>query len=359
MKKYTTIGILLLGVFFFSGCSLLSSSKNSDSSLGSSKAEASSFLKTTDGGKTWEAKVKISDTQNISSADILSLAIDSKNTNIIYAGSASNGLLVSKDGAETWQKLNFPTTKIYGLAIDKLNGQNIYASGVYNSRAKIYKSANSGTDWQEIYTEPANGTIITSLAMSQSNSQLLYVGTDQGAIFSSGDGGQTWKNIFKAENAVVGISFSSDNSTAYFAVYTRGILRLKIGSDKLDDLTKNAGKFSSGFGSSEIYSVATDPSNPGTVYLGLGDGILKSKDFGENWEKLNILESSSKYPVWALGINPKNSNEIVYSGAGAIYKSTDGGNQWSTFQLASGKSVRILRYDPNQTNIIYAGLKKE
>lgn len=355
MKTYTKIATLVIGIFFLSGCSLPNSG-TSTSTITSAPVGAVSFLKTTDGGKSWTPKVKVNDKQNISNVDVISVAIDPNNIGTIYIGTDSSGLFVSKDGAENWQKLNFPPTKIYGLAIDKTNSQNIYASGVYNSRAKIYKSSNSGTDWHEIYTEPANGTIITSLAIGRSNSQILYAGTDQGVIFSSTDGGQTWKNIYKANSAIVSIAFdSASDSTVYFGIYTQGLLRIKNGSNNVEDLTKN---MTATAPNSQVSSAVADPSNSGTIYLGLSSGILRSLDFGDNWEKVNVLESSAKFPIWALAVNPQNSNEIAYSGAGAIYKSTDGGNSWSTFQLASGKLVRVLKYDPYAPNIIYAGLKK-
>jgi photosystem II stability/assembly factor-like uncharacterized protein len=357
MKTHIKIAALSLSVLVFSGCSL-SSPKTETSSGGiveNKPVGAVSFLKTTDGGKSWAPKVKVNETQNIAGVDIISMAIDPNNTGTIYAGTDGSGLFVSKDAAETWQKLNFPPTKIYGVAIDPKNSQNIYASGLYNSRAKIYRSTNSGTDWQEIYTEPASGAIITSLAISQSNSQILYAGTDQGAIFSSSDGGQTWKNIYKAGNAVISISFSNGNNTIYFGVFTQGLLRIKNGGN-IEDLSQ---KINSTISGATVYSALVDPSISGRIYLGLSNGIMRSNDFGDSWEKVNILESSSKYPIWGLAVNPKNSNEIMYSNSGAIYKSTDGGNQWSTFQLASGKSVRVLKYDPQETSTVYAGLKKE
>lgn len=348
IKKYTKILASLTILIFLSGCSLQGTS--------TSTAGAVSFLKTTDGGKTWTPKVKVNDTQNIAAVDVLSMAVDPMNPNIVYLGTVANGLLVTKDGAETWEKLNFPPTKIYGLAIDSQNSQNIYASGIYNNRAKIYLSTNAGTDWKEIYTEPGNGTIITALALGKTNNKLLYAGTDQGTIVQSFDGGETWKNLPSNQQAAV-ISFAfekNDENIAYAGIYNQGILRIRNGENKIEDLKNLVGIL----GSSQVVSVTTDPNNAGTIYAGMNDGIMRSRNYGDTWEKVNILSSATKFPVNAIAINPTNSNEIIYSAGGAIYKSTDGGNTWSTFQLSSGKGVRIIQYNPNDPSIIYAGLRK-
>lgn len=342
--KYTKIILILIGVLFVCGCTT--------STTGTG---ASSFLKTNDGGKTWMPKVKVSEEQNISGVDVLTIAINPQNPDIIYLGTVANGLFITKDGAETWEKLNFPPTKIYGLAIDNQNSQNIYASGVYNNRAKIYSSSNAGTDWKEIYTEPGNGTVITALALGKNNNRLIFAGTDQGTILESGDSGETWKNLPSSQAAVIDIAIENNNeNTAYFGIYNQGILRIKNGEEKIDDLKNFMGLA----GNYQVVSVISDPNIGGTIYAGLSDGLIRSRNFGDSWEKVNILSSSTKFPIRAIAINPRNSNEIIYSAGGAIYKSTDSGNTWSTFQLNSGKEVRVLQYNPSDPSIIYAGLRK-
>ncbi len=348
MTKLTFFVVIIISIIFLSGCSM--SSQNSSAT--------GNILKSADGGKNWEAKVKVGEKTNIAGANVLSMAIDPSDSQKIYAGTKDDGIFATKNGGEIWEKMDFPPIKVYGLVVDNINTRIIYAAGVWQSRGKIYKSEDSGASWKEIYTEPANGTVIISLAISSANSQVLYAGTSEGAIFKTVNGGQTWVNLFKAAGPVIGVAFDSgDDSVVYCLVQKRGILRTKDGGLNFDDLEKNI-QGSEIMAGRESFSIAVDTHQSGILYLGTGKGIVRSADFGDSWNALNVLESSKVFPVQAIAINPKNSSEIIYGAAQAVYKSIDGGVQWSTLQLQASQAVNVIKYDPTNTGTIYLGLKK-
>lgn len=345
MKKVALSPFLLTSLLFLSGCDL----SQPQSSVGG-------VLMSEDKGITWEVKADLDEDKNITSLDILSIAIDPQNSQIIYIGTRKNGIFSTKNGAESWEKIDFPPIKVYGLAMNPSSSSIIYTSGVWQGRGKIYKSENKGIDWKEIYTEPADGTVVTSLAVSHSDMQTLYAGTSGGTIFKTVNGGNSWENIFKAKNAVTGIDFdSSSDKIIYFEVFNQGILRTKDGGGNTEDITKNTKAV---IKSDKIFSLESDPYHSGVLYAGLSGGIIKSSDFGDSWEKINVLGSSEEFPVRAISVNPENSNEIVYSAAQAIYKSSDGGKQWSTFQLETDKIVGVIKFDPVNPSNLYAGLRK-
>lgn len=358
MKRIFAIVFCLSFVLVFSACTM--EEMTSTSSTKTTK-RVGNFLKTFDGGKNWENKVKIDETRSIGIANVISMAISPKDGNVIYLGTEKSGLYVTRDGAEKWEKLIFPPLKVYGLAIDASNDQTIYATGSLNNRAKIFKSMNGGKDWQEIYTEPNNNSVISSLNISRNNPSVLYCGTSEGVILKTVNGGQSWKNLTKTNGPITNISFDSGNDeVVYFAVFKGDIIRTMDGGNEMENLGKiDIGKFiegrSVGF---HTYSIKTDPGNSGVLYVGTDSGILKGSDFGNKWEEINILESSRKFPIRAIAINPQNSSEMIYSASGVIYKSLDGGMNWTTFQLNSENAVQILEYDSLNQNNIYAGLRK-
>ena len=357
MKKITVIISCLFFALIFSGCDIGTTSTSSTET----QKKVGSFLKSFDGGKNWENKIKIDETKNIGSANVLSMSIDPKNGNIIYLGTEKDGLYVTKDGAEKWEKLVFPLGKIYGLAIDSNNNQIVYATGVLNSRAKIFKSSDGGKEWKEIYTEPANDSTISSLEISKKDSRVLYCGTSEGMIFKTVDGGQSWKNITKGDGPIVDITFDSINDkVVYFAVSKRDVLRTMDGGEKVDNLEKmDIKKVSTGeFFNLNANSIKADPRNSGVLYVGTDSGMFKGSEFGNKWEEINTLESSRKFPIRSIAINPQNSNEITYSSSGVIYRSLDGGINWFTFQLNTENAVQFLKYDPLNPSVIYAGLRK-
>lgn len=335
---------------FLSGCSL-SNPVVPENSNSISKA---SVIKTLDGGVSWEAKTKVDDKKTISSVNALSMAIDPFDENIIYLGSEKNGIFISRDGAETWAQMNFPE-KVYGLALDPKTPDVIYASGVLNGRAKIYKKIEKEGEWKEIYTEPSDGTVISALVIDKRNPTVLYAGTSEGMIFKTTDAGASWHNLYKAETPVNSIAFDSSNSNVvYFGVFQRGFLRTKDAGKNFENLSE---KINTTMNGQSVFSVVADPFLSGTVYIGLKNGLAKSRNYGDDWQAVNILESSKKFPIRSLTINPRNSREIIYVSEKAIYKSVDEGRQWSTFQLDANKDVSAVVYNITNPSIIYAGLR--
>jgi photosystem II stability/assembly factor-like uncharacterized protein len=72
--------------------------------------------------------------------------------------------------------------------------------------------------------------------------------------------------------------------------------------------------------------VALDPKDPDTIYAGTSDeGIFKSKDGGETWEKLSGIEHPR---VTAVAVSP--TDGAVYAGTepSALFVSRDGGGSW-------------------------------
>lgn len=348
MKKYT-IYLSIAAIFLLSGCSFPGSSGG---------GSMSGVLKSQDGGAKWDVKVKVDEKKNISAVDVLSMAISPIDSKIVYIGTMNSGIFVSKDGAESWQQLNFPPIKNYALALNPNDDKTIYATGVFQSRGKIYKSENGGVDWKEIYTEPDNGSVVISLAIDKKNPEVLYAGNSAGLIFKTVDGGKSWKSIFSAGGPVSSIVYDASNDYfVYFLVFNKGILETKDGGASVIKLDDNISKLKK---SSGIFSIETDPNKSGVIYAGLNGDIIRSADFGENWSSVNTLnneKSSSDLSIRAMDINPQNSNEIIYSSAQAIYKSVDGGVQWSTFQLETSKIVGTIKYDPTNPGILYSGLR--
>jgi len=348
MRKLFLLSSLFVATFVLSGCSLSSVAPTSTVTMASA-----TMIRSDDGGTTWNPKIKIDDKKTIAGINVLSMTINPSDSNIIYMGTEANGLFVTKDGGETWSNVAF-ADKVYGLAFDSQNPNIIYGSGVVNSRAKIYKRLQEDQEWKEIYTEPSDKTIISSLAIDKINSQIVYAGTSTGVIIKSTDGGQTWASLTKVEGPVISIAFDAANSEhVFFGVFQIGVFETKDGGTTVNNITRSMDTIGN---TSSVYTLIADPYLPGVVYVGTEKGIFH-RTADEKWSALNIIESSKAFPIRTITINPQNSKEIIYSSAKAIYKSTDGGLKWATFQLDTTKEISVLRYDPTDSTKIYAGLR--
>ena len=107
---------------------------------------------------------------------------------------------------------------------------------------------------------------------------------------------------------------------------------------------------------SDVRSLAIDPVNPNTVYVGTGtDGVFKTTDVGGTW----IAASdglTTGFPISALVIDPTNPT-IVYAAAQGVFKSASGGATWSAVisGLTPNVSVFALAMDPTAPSTVYAG----
>ena len=140
---------------------------------------------------------------------------------------------------------------------------------------------------------------------------------------------------------------------------------------------------------SDILSLTADPRHPGILYAGTNTAVYKTVDGGGTWQPFKqglfpphggkrvcySQAGASTYCVklpfgtpgttswnrdngWVLGIavDPADSN-VVYSGAGEVRKSTDGGHTWKTVLLpypTQGHSVSRIAIAPTRPESIYA-----
>jgi len=340
------------------GCSLMPAKTSTTSGPMDQTKSTGSLWQSVDGGKLWiDKSIGVAQGIDTSGVDILNLVVNPYDANMAYAGARGAGILKTENGGQSWQYLPFQSEKVYGLDIDPLDSKIIYASGVWQKRGKIFKSLDSGKTWSEIYTAPSAGPLIIALQIDKNNPSVIYTATSDNQVIQTTDGGGSWKNIFAAPGPVTKIAIDTANSNLiYLATPTRGIFKSADGGKKFEDISKNISKLA--FNSQDINVLETDPQNTNWIYAAGGVGILRSKDAGKTWDKIEVLNNPASFPVKSLAINPKNSSEIIYGAAQAVYKSIDGGANWATTQFETAKSINILEYSIADPNKLYLGLSK-
>ena len=124
-----------------------------------------------------------------------------------------------------------------------------------------------------------------------------------------------------------------------------------------------------------IGAIAVDPKNPQVVWVGtgeawtrnsvsIGDGVYKSSDGGDNWTNVGLKESER---VAKILVDPTESN-VVYvcvpgklwsdSDVRGVYKTTDGGKSWTRVLKGANTSTgcSMLSLDPQNPKTIFAGM---
>jgi photosystem II stability/assembly factor-like uncharacterized protein len=138
--------------------------------------ETNDIYKSIDSGITWK-RLGVN-------RPIKALAIDPKNTTTLYAAMPLTGyMLKTINGGMTWKEINNGienNNEILSIAIDPIDTNVIYAGN--------YKSIDGGDTWKKM---GGGGDIIV---IDPLNTQILFAGSDSGVIKSI-DGGDTWFNI--------------------------------------------------------------------------------------------------------------------------------------------------------------------
>src|SRR5664280_1349506 len=124
-----------------------------------------------------------------------------------------------------------------------------------------------------------------------------------------------------------------------------------------------------------IGAVTIDPSNPQIVWVGsgeswtrnsvsMGDGIYKSTDGGENWTNVGLKDSEH---IARILVDPKDSNTVYACATGhlwndnperGVYKTSDGGKTWRKVLAGSNASTGcgMLSMSPLEPNTLYASM---
>ena len=167
---------------------------------------------------------------------------------------------------------------------------------VYFGTNHFHKSNDKGDSWQLTSKDLTNGGkkgnvpygTITTIAESPIVKDLLYVGTDDGLIHVSKNGGKTWKNI--SQNLPQDMWVSK----VYASSHNEKVIYASLNGYRWDNFSpylyksENYGKtwtsISSNLPDSPINVVIEDNINQNILYVGNDHGVYVSLDSGINWE---------------------------------------------------------------------------
>ncbi len=169
----------------------------------------------------------------------------------------------------------------------------------------LLKTANAGTSWDEISpdltrikvdekdSKKRRGTILT-IAPSTVKEGVIWVGTDDGNIQLTKDGGATWKIVTPpqlSEWSTVSIIDAShfDAGTAYAAVNRNSLGDLHPHIFRTRDYGQTWQEIVSGIAEKDLSRVVReDPVRKGLLYAGTEKGIYVSFDDGDHWQTLRL-----------------------------------------------------------------------
>jgi photosystem II stability/assembly factor-like uncharacterized protein len=142
--------------------------------------------------------------------------------------------------------------------------------------------------------QPTRRGVIYTIAPSPLDSQRLWVGTDDGLIHVTSDGGRTWSNVTPKELspwAKVSLMEAShvDRDSAYAAVNTFRLDDLRPHIFRTRDGGKTWTRIVRGIPDGTIVNaVREDPKRPGLLFAGTEQAVYVSLDDGDTWHSLRL-----------------------------------------------------------------------
>lgn len=260
------------------------------------------IYKSTDAGKTWK-KMGLDLSRHIAS-----ICINPTNPDIVYvaaqgalyAPTEERGVYKSEDGGATWKKILYVDkhTGCADLSMDMSNPRILYAAMWDHQRTPweirsggkgsgLYKSTDAGETWKKIEMGLPKEKGKMAVGVCRTNPDKVYAlvesdtQKDEGGLFSSDDGGKSFKLASKDHRLV---------QRAWYYI-----------------------------------ELTVDPQNENVVYVFNSPG-LSSIDGGKTWSRIHGTHGDY-HQMW---INPKNEKNMIIANDGGAAITFNTGDTWST-----------------------------
>jgi len=246
------------------------------------------------------------------------------------------------------------------VAVSGVVGQeNVYYFG--STAGGVWKTTDGGLNWKPIFDKTKDASpAIGAIAVSESDPNVIYVGTGEACIrgnivggngvYKSIDAGKTWKFVGLADTHAIGrlavnprnpdIAFVAALGHPFGDNEERGIFRTQDGGKTWQKVLYKDAK-------SGGIDVVFDPSNANILFAalwqarrspwsldsgGAGSGLYRSIDGGTTWKELKAHGLPEgilgRIGVTVSGANPNRIWAVIEAEKGGIYRSDDGGDSW-------------------------------
>lgn len=291
------------------------------------------------------AALWVGETTGLALADLSDVPIkavtSAANTEVAYAaiGGEKSGIYRSEDEGHSWQRVSAgPQGIVTAVSVHPGNARVLYAGTLATGDAaesKLWYSDNGGRRWRATalkFAADESGLVpvISALTVSSNHPGLVLVGTEGQGLYqfhlNSGTyeriGGPSLSNLY-VQDVVVG------SDSRVYAITTEG-LRVIEGAAWRSISTPDT-----------AVSLAIDPSDPETIYIGtVAYGAYRSTDGGQSWEPINDgLGWQPGILLWvsAITVDPENPQHLVLTtafGVGShmapdgLFESFNSGQSW-------------------------------
>jgi len=348
-------------------------------------------FKSTDAGQTWK-NMGLHDTHHIGK-----VIIDPENPDVVYVAAIGHfwsrneqrGLFKTTDGGKSWEKVIYISdqTGAVDLVMDPADNKTLYAAAwqlISGKESGIYKTIDAGKTWRKLTDGlPAGDLGRIGLDVSVSNPDIVYAFIDNwapgsgrrkivgGEVYRSSNKGETWEKA------------NEEDLYSVFSIYGWKFCDIRISPDNENEIyilgnrgfhSRDGGKTYERFGEKIIrlhdtkgkvlhldqHELWIDPLNPDRVILGNDGGLFMSYDRARSWLHINNLPIGEFYFVSTDMETPYNiyggtqDNAALYGPSSYEFKDTTQ-DPWKHVFLDrwTGGDAFVTLRDPTDRNIVY------
>ena len=312
--------------------------------------------RTTNAGISWE---NLTD-EDFRAGSVGAVTVAPSDPNVIYVGMGSacprgnvsigDGMYRSTDAGASWQHIGLERSGAISRVRVHPDDPNVLWVGVLgqifgsNPERGVYRSTDGGETWEQVLSISGDAGI-ADLELDPFSPRVLYAaawrverkpwtlidGSDEGGLFRSTDGGDSWHRLEGGLPSGVlgriGVSASPARRGRLWTIITAadgrgGIFRSEDHGDTWKKVSDEPELLTRGWYYSHIHA---DPADPNTVW-GSNVRFFRSVDGGANWERVPTPHGDN-HDIW---INPERPHIIVQANDGGANVSVDGGRSWST-----------------------------
>ena len=252
--------------------------------------------------------------KGILGGDGMEIQIDNRNPNIVFTGYQFG--FYSRLDLDSGKRKSIKPSHELGESPYRFNWQTPILLSPHNQDVLylgsnfLHKSTDQGDNWENISEDLTNGGkkgnvpygTITTISESPIKEGVIYVGSDDGLIHVTKNGGKTWRNISGNLPKELWVS------NVFASNHDEKIIYLSLDGYRWDNfspylfMSKNYGKtwesISSNLPDSPINVVIEDNVNEDILYIGNDHGVYISFDQGKTWEPFsNGLTSAAVHDL--------------------------------------------------------------
>jgi len=288
--------------------------------------------------------------ENSPIASLGDIAISPSNPDVIWLGTGEDdsrnsvqpgfGIYKSTDGGVTWRSMGLEKTQHIGrIVVHPTNPDIVWVSALgalwgSNPERGLYKTTDGGRTWTlskfisdkagfiDIAIDPRNPNVLFAASYERVRGpHFLRSGGPGSALWRSGDGGTTWREV----------------KGGGFPETTKGRISVVIAPSNPNI----------------VYTMVEADSVRGEKPQRLRSGLYRSTDGGNTWRWMSVTNNRPFY-FSQIRVDPKNANR-VYRMAVDFQISDDGGYSWRAGMLGIHEDYHAMWINPNDPDHFIVG----